>query len=153
MQYKNFDISIFTKGVYGVDVLNFRKWGLFSGISTTEDLYNSWTQERYDAGAKITRPIITRDNVELHRPSTFFVEDGSYFRVSSVVVGYSLPSQIISKLQIKGLRFYVQTTNPFTITKYTGLDPELPNTDLLLGVDNSNYPVQKSWIFGIDLNF
>jgi|WetSurMetagenome_2_1015567.scaffolds.fasta_scaffold14988_2 TonB-dependent starch-binding outer membrane protein SusC len=153
MQYKDFDMSIFTKGVYGVDVLNFRKWGLFSGISTTEDLYNSWTQERYDAGEKITRPIITRDNVELHRPSSFFVEDGSYFRVSSVVVGYSMPSQIISKLQIKGLRFYVQVTNPITITKYTGLDPELPNTDLLLGVDNSNYPIQKSWIFGIDLNF
>jgi TonB-linked SusC/RagA family outer membrane protein len=153
LQYKNFDLNIFTKGVYGVDILNFRRWGLFSGISTKQDLYESWTQERYNSGAKITVPIITRDNVEMHQPSSFFVEDGSYFRISSIVLGYSLPSQLLSKLQIKGLRFYMQVTNPITISKYSGLDPELPNTDLLLGVDNSTYPVQHNTIFGIDLNF
>ncbi|MEO8962040.1 MAG: TonB-dependent receptor [Ginsengibacter sp.] len=153
LQYKSFDLSIFSKGVYGVDILNFRKWGLFSGISTREDLYESWTQDRYNGGVKITRPIVTRDFVEMHRPSSFFVEDGSYFRIGSVVLGYSLPSQLLSKIQIKGLRFYVQVTNPITITKYSGLDPELPNNDLLLGVDNSTYPVQHNTMIGIDLNF
>jgi TonB-dependent starch-binding outer membrane protein SusC len=153
LQYKNWNLSIFSQGSYGNKILNFRRWGLFSGISEKNDLYQSWTVDRFNNHDKITNPIVTNNNVELHQPSSYFVEDGSYFRVKSILVGYDLSHKMLSRLHINNLRFYLQFTNPFTITKYTGLDPELPNNDQLLGVDNSNYPTSYSTTFGIDLNF
>jgi hypothetical protein len=153
LNYKNWDLSIFSQGSYGNKILNFRRWGLFSGINTKNDLYQSWTVDRYNNHEKITNPIYTNNNVELHQPSSYFVEDGSYFRVKSILVGYELPSKLLSTLHLNRVHFYLQITNPFTITKYTGLDPELPNNDLLLGVDNSNYPISYQTTFGIDLNF
>ncbi len=152
-QYKNWDLSMFFQGVQGNQLINFLKWDAFAGIATKSQLYESWTAERYASGAKITYPMQTRNSTELHLPSSFFVEDGDYFRMKSLMIGYSLPSKITSNLKIGGLRMYLQATNLFTITKYTGLDPEIRQiNNLTMGIDAGIYPTPQTVMFGIDLN-
>jgi len=120
-------------------------------------LYESWTAERYASGAKITQPIAIRDDANMQKNSSFFIEDGSYLRMKDLQLGYNFPSSILGKSAIEGLRLYVQASNLFTITKYSGLDPELSNPDSnpdrLMGVDEGIYPTSRVFTFGINLNF
>ncbi len=151
--YKNWDLAMFFQGVHGNQLINFLKWDGFAGISTRDQLYESWTKDRAASGATITYPMQTRNNTELHLPSSFFVEDGAYFRMKSLVIGYTIPSAMLSRVKIGGLRIYAQATNLFTITKYSGLDPEVRQiNNLTLGVDAGIYPTPQTVMFGIDLN-
>lgn len=153
LKYKNWDLTMFFQGVKGNKILNYLLWDGFAGINTKRHLYESWTAERYANGEKITMPIITRDVTQLHLPSSFFLEDGSFFRMKSLSLGYNLPASVASRLNIRGARIYGQTTNLFTITRYTGLDPEVtPVNNLTLGIDNGVYPTSQTLMFGIDIN-
>lgn len=153
LKYKNWDVTMFFQGVQGNQLANYLLWDGFAGVSTKRHLYESWTADRYANGDKITMPIITRDVTQLHLPSSFFLEDGSFFRMKSLSLGYNLPSSLASKLNIRGARIYGQATNLFTLTKYTGLDPEVtPVNNLTLGIDNGVYPTSQTIMFGIDIN-
>lgn len=153
LKYKNWDVSMFFQGVQGNKLANYLLWDGFAGIATKRLLYESWTADRFANGDKITMPVVTRDVTQLHLPSSFFLEDGSYFRMKSLSIGYSLPSAISSRLNMRGARLYAQATNLFTITKYTGLDPEVtPVNNLTLGIDNGVYPTPQTIMFGIDIN-
>ena len=129
----------------------------FSGNRGTARLYESWTEERYASGAKITQPIAIRDDANMQKNSSFFVEDGSYLRMKDLQIGYNLPSAMLGNTGIESLRLYVQATNLFTITNYSGLDPELSNPDKnpdrLMGVDEGIYPTSQIFTFGINLIF
>jgi hypothetical protein len=72
-------------------------------------------------------------------PSTFFVEKGDYLRMKNVQLGYTLPQSVLSKIKLNGLRVYVQASNVFTITKYTGLDVEVNET----GIGDTVYPTAR----------
>ena len=90
--------------------------------------------------------------------SSYYMENGSFLRCKSLMLGYTLPSTQLKRFGIERLRFYVQATNLFTITKYTGLDPELSGSNLgdntNFGIDFGNYPSnQKGYNFGINLGF
>lgn len=88
--------------------------------------------------------------------STRFIEDGTYLRVQNVTLGYSLPSDIISKIKLTRLRVYASAQNLFTFTKYKGYDPEVGsyNQDALLsGIDNGRYPVPRQIAFGFNVEF
>jgi len=80
--------------------------------------------------------------------STRFLEDGSYLRLKNVQIGYTLPKKITEKAFISRLRFYVTASNLFTITKYSGYDPEVGG-----GVDYGNYPQSRTFTFGLNANF
>ena len=80
--------------------------------------------------------------------SSRFVEDGSYFRLKNIQIGYTLPKNITQKIHCSRLRFYVTATNLFTITKYSGYDPEVGS-----GVDYGNYPQSRTFTFGLNANF
>jgi hypothetical protein len=67
-------------------------------------------------------------------------------------IGYTFPQSLTGELKIKSLRIYLQALNLFTITGYSGLDPELGGSDLAFGIDNGNYPTAKQFIFGINLS-
>jgi hypothetical protein len=82
---------------------------------------------------------------------SYYVEDGSYLRLKNLQLGYSFPADLLSKVNIKYLRIYVQAVNLFTLTKYSGLDPELGGDDRAFGVDYGNYPNVKQFIFGLNL--
>src|SRR5665648_107755 len=161
LEYKNWDLTMFFQGSQGNDVINYvNRWIMFnnfSGNRGTARLYESWTEERYASGAKITQPIAIRDDAVMQKNSSFFIEDGSYLRMKDLQIGYNLPNSVLGKAGIESLRLYIQATNLFTITKYSGLDPELSNPDdnpdRLMGVDEGIYPTSQIFTFGINLNF
>ncbi|MGN6434966.1 MAG: SusC/RagA family TonB-linked outer membrane protein [Agriterribacter sp.] len=153
LKYKNWDVVMFFQGVQGNQLANYLLWDGFAGVNTKRHLYESWTAERYANGDKITMPVITRDVTQLHLPSSFFLENGSYFRMKSLSIGFNLPADVASRFKMRGARIYAQATNLFTITKYTGLDPEVtPVNNLTLGIDNGVYPTSQSVMVGLDIN-
>ncbi len=159
LEYKNWDMSMFFQGSQGNDLINYvNRWIMFNNFSGNrgkERLYESWTEERYTNGSKITQPIAIRDDSNMQKSSTYFVEDGSYFRMKDLQIGYNLPSSWLGKSGISRLRLYLQATNLFTITSYSGLDPELANPDSdpdrSMGVDEGIYPTSQMFMFGINL--
>ena len=84
----------------------------------------------------------------------YYLENGSYFRIRNIQLGYNLPEKIISKLSINRCRFYVSVENPLTFTNYSGNDPEVGGDGLLSrGVDSGNIPVTSQYRFGFQLDF
>ena len=80
----------------------------------------------------------------------YYIEDGSFLRLKNLQLGYTLPQSLLSKINVKSLRVYVQGVNLFTLSKYTGLDPELGGDDRNFGEDSGNYPNVKQLIFGLN---
>ncbi len=161
LAYKNWDLTMFFQGSQGNDLINYvNRWIMFNNFSGNrgkERLYESWTAERYSAGDKISQPMAIRDDAVMQKNSSFFIEDGSYLRMKDLQIGYTVPSSVLESYGIGGIRLYVQATNLFTISKYSGLDPELSNPDdnpdRLMGVDEGIYPTSQIFMFGINMNF
>ena len=87
-------------------------------------------------------------------PSEFYVEDGAYFRCKNIQIGYTLPKNVLDKLSFTNLRFYVGVQNLFTITGYSGYDPEVSSNVLFSrGIDNSSYPNARTYTFGCNASF
>jgi len=86
--------------------------------------------------------------------NSYFVEDGSYFRLRNLQVGYTLPKSITDRAKMESLRIYFQATNVFTITDYQGFDPEIIAYDnLSLGIDSRIYPNSRVITFGTNIRF
>jgi hypothetical protein len=89
--------------------------------------------------------------------SSRWVEDGSYLRMKNITLTYTLPESLLNSMRVNRLSVYATATNLFTITKYTGYDPEVSSFNAGgaggMGVDLSNYPTAKAFIFGINLTF
>ncbi len=84
------------------------------------------------------------------------IEDGSFLRLNTLTLGYTLPKSLTMKAQISSLRFYATVYNAFTLTNYSGSDPEsdcVRKTALTPGIDYSGYPRSRSFVFGLNLNF
>ncbi|MCW3080481.1 TonB-dependent receptor [Segetibacter sp.] len=166
MSFKGFDFATFLYWKAGGEIANYtRYWtdfNTFQGGRTRRLLYESWTPENKDA--KLPR-ITSNDASSGTLPVNYYIEPGGYLRLRNLSLGYTLPKKIMDRFSIDRLRVYVQVQNLFTITKYTGLDPEITtantgrndytrrNADRNLGVDLGNYPTNKSVIFGINLGF
>src|SRR6187549_3960400 len=118
---------------------------------------NSWTPKNNHNNIP---PAIFLDPNQNARPSTRFVEDGSYLRLKNVMLGYNVPeksTQSISKGVVKTFRVYVSAQNILTFTNYSGFDPEVgnrtPNASLTNGIDYAVYPQPKGFQFGIQVGF
>jgi TonB-linked SusC/RagA family outer membrane protein len=154
--YKNFDLSGFLYGSQGADIFNWNKWWIdfwpsFQGQKSADLLYKSWTPTNTTATipmASNTSNFSTNSEV-----TSFYIENGSYMRLKNLELGYTIPESVMSKIKIKSLRIYVQAVNLFTVTKFSGLDPELGGDDRAFGADTGNYPLVKTYIFGLNLNF
>ncbi|MDB5260881.1 MAG: TonB-dependent receptor plug [Adhaeribacter sp.] len=153
--YKNFDLSAFFQGVQGNEVLNMvKRWIDFNnqaGNRSLRMLNESWTPN--NPGAVL--PILNSTDSRSQQPSSYFVEDGSYLRMKNLTLGYTLPATILSRIKLENIRVYVQAQNLFTITKYTGIDPEITSVgstpgSTVLGVDQGNYPQSKMYQIGIN---
>jgi hypothetical protein len=166
VNYKGFDFSTFLYLKAGGQIANLlRYWtdfNTFQGNRSRRVLYDSWTPEKRDAKL----PIITsRDATSGQVPVDYYIEPGGYLRMRNLQLGFTIPNTIIDRFGIDRIRVYVQAQNLFTITKYTGLDPEITtaNTgrndytrrfaDRNLGVDHGNYPTPKAILFGLNVGF
>ena len=154
--YKNFDLSCFLYGSYGNDIFNWNKywtdfWPSFQGQKSKDLLFNSWTPTNTGA----TTPMATNtSNFSTNtQVNSYYMEKGSYLRMKSLEIGYTIPESVMSKIKLSSLRVYVQALNLFTATKYSGLDPELGGDDRAFGSDTGNYPLVKTYVFGLNLNF
>ena len=87
-------------------------------------------------------------NAELN---SYYVENSGYFRLRSLKIGYSLPATTLSRIGLDKLHIFIQGTNLFTSTKYTGTDPAVSGADTNFGVDIGNYPVNKQFLFGVNI--
>jgi TonB-linked SusC/RagA family outer membrane protein len=153
--YKNFDLRTFIYGSQGNDIFNWIKWGLdfYSGLGQKgkELLYDSWTPT--NTGATIPKASNTSNFSTSTDISDFLLEDGSFLKMKNLELGYTVPQSLLSKISIQSLRVYVQAVNLFTITKYSGLDPEIGGWDTSFGIDAGNYPLVTQLIFGINVSF
>lgn len=114
-------------------------------------LNETWSET--NPGAEYPRLSYNDLNQNYSRVSDFFVEDGSYFRCKLLTLGYTLPKTITKKFD---LRVYASAQNVFTITKYTGMDPERPFYDggvIETGIDYNNYPSPRTFLLGLDIKF
>ncbi|NTW23797.1 MAG: TonB-dependent receptor [Lentimicrobium sp.] len=147
--YKGFDLGIFLQGVAGNKILNANRiWSEAMSVAqnqTTETL-DRWVGE----GTSFEMPrAIFNDPNKNARPSNRYVEDGSYLRIKSVTLGYTLPGSLIKKVHLGSVRVYATALNLVTFTKYTGFDPEVGTS----GIDNNVYPVTSTYSFGINIGF
>ena len=118
-------------------------------------LEQSWRPGATDA---ILPQLTTNDQVSI-LPSTYYLEDGTYFRMKNIQLTYNIPAAAIGRLGLTTARVYVQTQNLFTITQYSGMDPEInlrnytAGNDRQLGVDGGAYPASKQFVVGLNVSF
>lgn len=146
----DFDIAIDFQGVYGNKIYNFNREQRFGNENWDLDFYNNrW----HGAGTSNSYSMAT-NNQDIIKPNSFFVEDGSYFRIRNITVGYNLPKDIAKSLLLTRLRLYVSAQNPWTSFKYHGFSPEILNTDRVqMGIDNNIAPISAIYTFGMNLTF
>jgi TonB-linked SusC/RagA family outer membrane protein len=149
--YKNFDLWIQTHGTYGNKIYNDIKRYAYSH-KRHRDCLNSWSPANPTSTIPTPKGNLSHNN---YRTMTdYYLENGSYFRIRNIQLGYNLPEKIISKLSINRCRFYVSVENPLTFTNYSGNDPEVGGDGLLSrGVDSGNIPVTSQYRFGFQLDF
>ncbi|HLP72973.1 MAG TPA: TonB-dependent receptor [Bacteroidales bacterium] len=138
LTYKNWDLSFFIRGVYGNDVLNFSKM--------------SYANLQWLPGANALKEGVTLGLKQSPHFNSFYIEDGSFARLDNMTLSYSyLPKDILG---ISRIRVYATTHNLFTITKYKGVDPEVPMTGLDPGIEGREYyPKSKTYMLGINVTF
>lgn len=162
LDYKSFDVAAFFYGVAGKDAFNMvRSWtdfspGQFPGGRSHDALYESWLPDGSRPNAKVPIQEVSSGGAfsSYQNVNSYYIEDASFFRLRNLQIGYTLPVSLISKIKMSKARIYVQATNLFTITKYTGLDPDfIVNDDRAAGIDNGAYPTVKQFLIGANINF
>ncbi|TRW26438.1 TonB-dependent receptor [Flavobacterium zepuense] len=149
LEYKGFDLMAFGQGVSGNKIFQgLRRLDLNNANWQTAAL-DRWTGE----GSTNSYPRLstTDANGNFTKMSNFYLQDGDYFRIKIIQLGYSLPKNIIEKAGLAKTRIYVTTENLFTFTKYTGFDPEIGGD--VGGIDRGYYPQAKSFMLGCNLSF
>jgi len=157
--FKNFDLNLFAQGVQGNQIYNnlyrvmMGPWGVNHHI----DILKSWTPENINT--TIPRIEESSQNYNKQALSDRWIEDGSYLRLKTMSLGYTLPKKLSSRFLIQNLRVYATVQNLLTLTKYKGFDPEISQSvgwatgGLDMGVDNGNYPQPRTVLFGLNLSF
>jgi hypothetical protein len=161
LEYRRFDVSVFLQGVYGNSIYNQILTdieGFYRSFNITERVAeNSW----HGQGTSDQFPRLSWNGATNNkRPSTRFLESGSYMRVKNIQLGYNIPSAWLSRLTIAQTRVFASVQNLLTFTNYTGLDPEqyTSNNSLgdgvrAVGIDWGTYPSGRTYTLGINVNF
>lgn len=149
LAYKNFDLLVFTQGAVGNQIFQGLRRLDIGNSNYQTSVLGRWTGE----GSTNSYPrVSTSDgNQNFSRPSKFYLEDGDYWRFKTIQVGYSLPSDVVSKAGLSKTRIYLTGENLFTFTKYTGYDPEIGGG--VFGIDKGYYPQAKTFMLGVNLQF
>ena len=156
LNYKGFDFSAFAQYIGGNSIYNNTRAfaeGMNSIFGQYATILNRWTPT--NTNTNLPRAVFGDPNTN-RRTSTRFLEDGSYLRMKNISLGYSFNKALVSKLKVRSLRLYVASQNLFTITKYSGFDPEVStfsDTNLAPGTDFLTFPQGKTYTFGINLGF
>lgn len=156
LSYKNFTLNVFFQFTYGNDIYSnldmMRNW-VFAYNNVSTDALNRWRKQ----GDVTDYPRPIRNDPlhnEYQRVSSRWIKDGSFLRLKNVSLAYNVPSSILDKIKVSGLRFYVTGQNLLTWTHYDAYDPEVSSySGLRLGVDDGSYPQSRTYIFGLNVQF
>jgi hypothetical protein len=154
VSYKNWNLNFVLTGSQGNDIYNLQRARLMAlGAQQFHavhgDYRNRWTP---------TNPSNIpsgRNGTEIL--SSQFIEDGSYMTMKNIALGYNVDSKILNKIGLTSARLYASVENLFTITDYSGFDPEatafVNNADADVGIDYNAYPINRSVTFGLNVTF
>lgn len=149
-KYKNFDAGIDFQGVYGNEI--YRYWGSselpFTRFNFPSFRLNRWTGE----GTSNFEPAVSSRPIN-RLPSTYGVEDGSFFRIRNLQVGYNLNTDALRKVNIKSFRIFANVQNLKTWKRNSGYSPEFGGDPTQFGIDNGDGPIPVIYTAGINVNF
>ncbi|MBX2924773.1 MAG: TonB-dependent receptor [Chitinophagaceae bacterium] len=163
LEYSGFDFSFFFDGMYGNKIYNYTRARMESTneiINFSTDLLNSWTSS--NTNTSIPRFTPQDKNMNWRRVSERWIEDGAFFRLRTLELGYTIQSSLKSKATIRSGRIYVAGENLFTITKYKGYTPDLGQNNgqngggsgtLTAGTDHGRFPLARTIIVGLQVSF
>lgn len=150
--YKAWDLAIDFQGVAGVQVYNANLGWRFGNENFTKDYYdNRWRGE----GTSNSYPSVNIGGGDNYLPNSFYVEEGSYFRIRNMQLGYNI-TPLLNTNFIKNLRVFASAQNAFNFFKYRGFSPEITaanNSPLNAGIDANVYPLYAIYNFGVNLSF
>ena len=157
--YKNFDLQLQFQGIAGVNAVNGNKYwfqGMTKPFNATTDVLRRWKKD----GDVTDMPAAAQNSGTNMAFSSWYVENGAYFRMKNVTLGYTLPKELLSSTFTK-LRVYVAIQNAFTLTKYSGYDPEISSSSpydnnnyiFSRGIDQIQRPNPSTYRLGLQLNF
>lgn len=152
VEWKGFDLGVFMQGTQGNEIYNATVRYDFTYVNRPVSVLNRWT----GPGTSTTEPRVNLNDANQNaRVSDRFIEDGSYFRIKNVQLGYSLPKQVLNRMHFDKLRVYVSAQNLFTFTQYSGMDPEIGayGGALSAGIDRGFYPQARVLLGGVSLTF
>ncbi|WP_047545115.1 SusC/RagA family TonB-linked outer membrane protein [Psychroserpens sp. Hel_I_66] len=153
--YKGFGLFVFLQGSQGNDLLNATRIeteGMIDPKNQSITVLNRWRQP----GDITDIPRASFGNSDNSRVSTRFIEDASYLRMKAITLSYSLPQSVLETLNISNLKIYATGENIFTITDYSGFDPEVNafgGSNTVRGIDFGTYPQTRNLIFGLNVTF
>lgn len=151
LQYKGFDLGVDVGGVYGNEV--FRTWGAtespYQRINYPAFKINRWHGE----GTSNWDPILGQDHRINYESSTYAIEDGSYFRIRNLQVGYNFGQNIASKIKARNIRLFANVQNLKTFKHNSGYTPEFGGSATAFGVDYAGGAIPRVTTFGVNVTF
>ncbi|MCW9707945.1 SusC/RagA family TonB-linked outer membrane protein [Fodinibius salsisoli] len=158
LSYKNFDFNLFLQGNYGNEIYNgATKWlqDLRQNFNQGTAALDRWTPE--NTNTDVPRATPNDPNSNISRSSDRYVEDGSYLRIKSLTLGYTLGQDLVNRVGASRFRIYAKARNLLTLTGYSGLEPEIGSlstgTARDAGIDRFVYPQPRAFLLGVQLGF
>ena len=152
-EWKGLDFNMLLQGQLGCEVFNVSRRTDLYYVNLNKSILNRWTGE--GSTNKYPRFMFDSPN-ENYRVSDLWLEDGSFLRCRNMQIGYTLPQHLTKKAAISRLRIFVMAENLFTLTKYTGCDPEVNGGNGFgteAGIDRGVYPQSRTFSVGVNLTF
>ncbi len=150
-EYKDFDVSFLITGAFGHEIFNGSQRQDLRYTNRTDAILDRWTGE----GTSDEIPRYTWIDVNNnYRVSDLYIESGSFMRLKNIQVGYTLPKNVLSRMGASTWRFYISVENLFTITGYSGADPEIgAMSSFDIGIDRGIYPQARTFRLGTSISF
>ncbi len=156
VSYKGFHLTTNLFASYGNDMINgVNAWidfKLFQGARSHDRLYNSWGSPYLTDNSKAKLPMSEMGDAIGRQPSSFFVEDASFLRMQNLTLAYDF-NRVLGNDFFNSLRVYCRVTNVFTITNYSGLDPEVNSSGINMGIDAGSWPTPRRLMLGLTFGF
>lgn len=159
LEYKGFDLSTYLYFSVGNDIFKnymyFTHFGALQSNYSKDRLENSWDPANNPNGIYPLWATSAGEGAEAsNEANSTYIEDGSYLRMQTLTLGYTLPQYILNKLRAERIRIYGQISNLFTLTGYDGLDPEVRSSgDFNKGIDYGSYGMPRQFILGLNVTF
>ncbi|MFY9172409.1 MAG: SusC/RagA family protein, partial [Petrimonas mucosa] len=149
LAYKGFDLGVDMMGVYGNEI--YRDWDTssFAQFNYLTKRMKRWNGE----GTSNWEPILDPGRAINRTYSSYYIEDGSFFRLRNIQLGYTLPKSLLERIHMKSLRIYTNVQNLKSWHKNSGYTPEIGGSAVRSGVDEGTYPMPAIYTFGLNLTF